>query len=112
MIGSSGSADAIPEPAVNANAAPPTAAANLVNDSLTISGYLSVSMHREKTATTSAHRLPSPIEATRPREQSPIEAVIAYETLDVTIRRSATCFARFALSEMRARAGPPARCPA
>ena len=40
------SADAIPEPAANANAAPPTAAANLVNDSLTISGYLPVSMHR------------------------------------------------------------------
>src|SRR6516165_12675646 len=60
------------------------------------------SMHRRRTATTSAKRLPSAVEATRPLEQPSIATVIAYQLLNVTIRRSQV-FA-FALSEMRTRA--------
>ncbi|BBY25021.1 hypothetical protein MSTO_52260 [Mycobacterium stomatepiae] len=40
MIGSSGSAEAIPAAALSATAAPPTAAASLVNDSVIMLGHL------------------------------------------------------------------------
>jgi hypothetical protein len=43
-----GSADATPTPAVNANVRPPTAAASLVNDSLTMCGHLPELLHRQQ----------------------------------------------------------------
>src|SRR5882724_460348 len=114
MTASSGDAVATPVAADNAKPVPPIAAANLASDNLVILWTPSPTFAppQKRTATTSAERLPSLIEGTRPPGRAPHKRVIARHPPAVTIRRSGAFYRGFRRGRNRlARAWPRARFP-